>query len=85
MFLKRILKSLSLETHTAIIYPSAGSKAFGKAVCPPSKKAVDIYTSTQISPVYLFLNVCILLFLLLLSDTRKPTHSAKDEATILYL
>ena len=76
-FLKDILKSLFLETLTEIIHPSAGSMAFGKAVCPPIKTTVDIYTSTQISPVYLFLNVCVFLFLLLLSDTRKPTRSAR--------
>ena len=68
-----------------IIYPSAGSMAFGKAVCPPIKTTVDIYTSIQISPVHLSLNFCVLLILLLSSDTRKPTRSVKVEANTLYL
>ena len=71
------LKSLVLETLKEIIYPSAGSMAFGKAACPPIKMTVDIFTSTQISPVYLSLNFCVLLILLLSSDTSKPTCSAK--------
>ena len=75
-FEMEILKSPFLETLTEIIHPSAGSMAFGKAVCPPSKTTLDIYTSTPISPVYLFLNFCVLLILLSSSDTRKPTRSA---------
>ena len=71
-----ILKSPFLERLTEIIHPSAGNMAFGKAVCSPSKTTLDIYTSTPIFPVYLFLNFCVLLILLLLSDTRKPTRSA---------
>ena len=81
-FLKDILKSLFLETLTEIIHPSAGSMAFGKAVCPPIKTTVDIYTSTQISPVYLFLNV----FILTVVERYKKTDSQCEvEVTILYL
>ena len=50
---------------------------FGKAVCLPIKTTVETYTSTQISPGYLLLNFCVLLFLLLSSDTRKLTRSAR--------
>ena len=72
VFLKKISKSIVLETLTEIIYPSAGSMALGKTLCPPIKTTVDIYTSIQIFPVYLFLNFCVLLILLLSSITRKP-------------
>ena len=66
-FYRRSIRVFVLETLTEIVYPSAGRMAFGKAVSPPIKTTVDIYTSTQISPPYLSLNFCVL-FILLLSS-----------------
>ena len=85
VFSKKISKSIVLETLTEIIYPSAGSMALGKTLCPPIKTTVDIYTSIQIFPVYLFLNFCVLLILLLSSIVEHYKKTAKVEVTILYL
>ena len=56
--------------------------ALGKSLCTSIKTTVDIYTSNQI---YLSLIFCVLFILVLSSNTRKPTRSAKVEVTILYL
>ena len=86
VFYLKMLEGLVLETLTELNYlPFGGKHGIGQSCLSANKTTVDIYTSTQISPVYLFLNFCVFFILLLSSDARKPICSAKVEATIFYL